>query len=86
MNGKEICVSDQSVLDQSFIMPNFPTRRNAIAPFILPLMRDFVWIRKRHTHAGFRCGRIMLCGGVGRFEIFIEAFLGPWILRQDTSS
>ena len=76
LNGKEICVSDQSVLDQSFIMPELPYKAERYSPFILPLMRDLYGHVSGIRMLGSAAAELCYVAA-GRFEIFIEAFLGP---------
>ena len=77
LNGKEICVSDQRVLDQSFIMPELPYKAERYSPFILPLMRDLYGHVSGIRMLGSAAAELCYVAA-GRFEIFIEAFLGPW--------
>lgn len=88
LNGREIHVSDQDVLDQSFVMPELPCDAARYAPFALPLMRDLYGRVSGMRMSGSAAAEICYVAA-GRFEAFVEAFLGPWdiaaaylILRQ----
>lgn len=77
LNGKEIQVSDQNLLDQSFIMPELPYKAERYSPFILPLMNDLYGHVSGIRMLGSAATEICYVAA-GRFEAFIEAFLGPW--------
>ncbi len=77
LNGKEICVSDQSVLDQSFIELGFPYKAENYRSFALGLIQDL------YGHVGglrlMGAAAAEICYiAAGRFEARVEAFIGPW--------
>lgn len=77
LNGKEICVSDQSVLDQSFIELGFPYKAEDYRSFALGLIQDL------YGHVGglrlMGAAAAEICYiAAGRFEARVEAFIGPW--------
>lgn len=77
LNGKEIYVSDQSVLDQSFIELGFPYKAENYRSFALGLIQDL------YGHVGglrlMGAAAAEICYiAAGRFEARVEAFIGPW--------
>lgn len=77
LNGKEICVSDQSVLDQSFIELGFPYKAEDYRSFALGLIQDL------YGHVGglrlMGAAAAEICYiAAGRFDARVEAFIGPW--------
>lgn len=77
LNGKEITVSKQSNLDQSFIELGFPYNAEGFRTFILKVIEDL------YGHVG--CLRLIGSAAVelcyvaaGRFEARIEGFIGAW--------
>ncbi len=77
LNGMEIHVSEQSVLDQSFIELGFPYSAKKYRPFVLKLIEGL------YGHVGglrlMGAAAAEICYvAAGRFEARIEAFLGPW--------
>ena len=77
LNGKEIHVSDVSVLDQAFIELGFPYKAGDYREFALQLIRSL------YGHVGglrlIGAAAAELCYiAAGRFEARIEAFIGPW--------
>lgn len=77
LNGREIHVSNQGELDQSFIELGFPYDAERYRPFAVRLVEDL------YGHVG----GLRLMGAAaaetcyiaaGRFEARIEAFIGPW--------
>lgn len=72
LNGKEICVSDQSVLDQSFIELGFPYKAEDYRSFALGLIQDL------YGHVGglrlMGAAAAEICYiAAGRFEARVEA-------------
>lgn len=77
LNGKEIYVSDQSLLDQSFIELGFPYKAENYRSFALGLIQDL------YGHVGglrlMGAAAAEICYiAAGRFEARVEAFIGPW--------
>lgn len=77
LNGKEIHVSNQSLLDQSFIELGFPYRAEEFRPFILRVVEDL------YGHVGglrlIGAAAAEICYvAAGRFEARIEGFIGQW--------
>lgn len=77
LNGKEIQVSGQSVLDQSFIELGFPYKAESFRPFMLKVVEDL------YGHVGglrlIGAAAAELCYiAAGRFEARIEGLIGPW--------
>ncbi len=77
LNGKEITVSKQTNLDQSFIELGFPYNAEGFRTFILKVIEDL------YGHVG--CLRLIGSAAVelcyvaaGRFEARIEGFIGAW--------
>ncbi len=88
LNGAEIRVSDQGVLDQSFVVPELPCKAERYGPFALRLMRDLYGHVSGVRMLGSAAAELCYVAA-GRLEAFVEAFLGPWdiaagqiILRQ----
>lgn len=77
MNGTEIHVSGQPVLDQSFIELGFPYRAEAFRSFILNTVNDL------YGHVGglrlIGAAAVEICYvAAGRFEARIEGFINEW--------
>lgn len=77
LNGKEIHVSGQDTLDQSFIELGLPYNADVFRPFILKLLESL------YGHVGgvriMGAAAAELCYiAAGRFEARIEGLLGPW--------
>lgn len=77
MNGQEIHVSGQTVLDQSFIELGFPYNAEAYRPFIVSLVNDL------YGHVGglrlLGAAAVEICYvAAGRFEARIEGFINEW--------
>lgn len=77
LNGKEIHVSGQDTLDQSFVELGLPYNANVFRPFILKLLESL------YGHVGgvriMGAAAAELCYiAAGRFEARIEGLLGPW--------
>ena len=77
LNGKEICVSDQSVLDQSFIELGFPYKAEDYRSFALGLIQDLFGHVGGLRLMGAAAAEICYIAA-GRFEARVEAFIGPW--------
>lgn len=77
LNGKEICVSDQSVLDQSFIELGFPYKAEDYRSFALGLIQDLYGHVGGLRLMGAAAAEISYIAA-GRFEARVEAFIGPW--------
>ncbi len=77
LNGKEIHVSDRDVLDQSFIFPELPYEAERYGTFIFPLLHDLYGRVSGIRMLGSAAAEICYVAA-GRFEAFIEAFLGLW--------
>lgn len=77
MNGKEIHVSDQAVLDQAFIELGFPYNAEAYREFALKLVDSL------YGHVGglrlMGAAAAEICYvAAGRFDARIEGLIGPW--------
>lgn len=77
MNGREIHVSGQSVLDQSFIELGFPYKSESYSPFVMNVVRDL------YGHVGglrlLGAAAVEICYvAAGRFEARIEGFISEW--------
>ncbi len=77
LNGKEIHVSDQAVLDQAFVELGFPYNSEAYRGFALRLVESL------YGHVGglrlMGAAAAEICYiAAGRFEARIEGFIGPW--------
>lgn len=77
LNGQEIHVSGQMVLDQSFIELGFPYRAEAFRPFIINVVNEL------YGHVGglrlIGAAAAEICYvAAGRFEARIEGFIGQW--------
>ena len=77
LNGKEIHVSSQSSMDQSFIELGLPYRADAFGPFITKVISTLYG-----SVGGLRIIGAAACElcyiAAGRFEARIEGLLGPW--------
>lgn len=77
LNGKEIHVSEQDTLDQSFIELGLPYKAEIFRPFVLKLLESL------YGHVGgvriMGAAAAELCYiAAGRFEARVEGLLGPW--------
>ena len=77
LNGKEIHVSGEALLDQSFIELGFPYKAEAYRGFALGLVRDLYGHVGGLRLAGAAAAETCYVAA-GRFEARIEAFIGPW--------
>lgn len=77
MNGREIHVSDQTVLDQSFIELGFPYDAETYRPFAVNLVNEL------YGHVGglrlLGAAAVEICYvAAGRFEARIEGLINEW--------
>lgn len=77
LNGKEIRVSGQSVLDLSFIELGFPYKAEDYRPFALGLIQDLYGHVGGLRLMGSAAAEICYVAA-GRFEARVEGFIGPW--------
>ena len=77
LNGREIHVSEESVLDQAFIELGFPYAAEKYRAFALKIVEEL------YGHVGglrlMGAAAAEICYvAAGRFEARIEGFIGPW--------